>query len=208
METNGIQHVLVYAIVLACMVIAVVMYRRSRKAGSSGCGCGSGGCSHGSQRAAATQPSQSNSQVKVFRVDNMRGAESEEAIRRRLLSLDDVADVRASTQQKTVTVRCYGGEQCVEAIGAALEQLGYPVSRDGMDGADAGKQGDDRFEVKVSGMMCGNCEQTVRKALESIEGVSAVEASHASGMVSCQAPAGVQEAVRQRLTAVGFPPVE
>ena len=35
--------------------------------------------------------------------------------------------------------------------------------------------------LKVEGMMCGNCEKHVRKALEAIDGVESAAASHEAG---------------------------
>ena len=35
--------------------------------------------------------------------------------------------------------------------------------------------------LKIEGMMCAHCEATVKKALESVEGVTAAEVSHETG---------------------------
>ena len=35
--------------------------------------------------------------------------------------------------------------------------------------------------LNIEGMMCGHCEMSVKKALESLEGVSAAEVSHEKG---------------------------
>ena len=35
--------------------------------------------------------------------------------------------------------------------------------------------------IKISGMMCDGCENTVKKAIESVEGVSDVKVSHTEG---------------------------
>lgn len=65
-----------------------------------------------------------------------------------------------------------------------------------------------RLELRVEGMMCSGCERTVRMALGGIDGVSEVEASHERGVVSWVAGEDSREAVRARLVAIGFPPVE
>ena len=39
-------------------------------------------------------------------------------------------------------------------------------------------------ELQVSGMNCGSCEMLVTEALEDLEGVIAVEASHLKGIVT------------------------
>ena len=36
-------------------------------------------------------------------------------------------------------------------------------------------------EIKIEGMMCGNCEAHVKKALEAIDGVTNVVVSHEKG---------------------------
>ncbi len=121
--SNAMQHVLVYGIVLLAVVGSVLMYVRRRRSGGGGCGCGSDGCSHGSRRPRADV----KSQVKVFHVSGMRCATCEESIRCSLLELDDVVEVRASCQQKAVTVRFYSGDRCAETISARLNEMGYPV---------------------------------------------------------------------------------
>ena len=35
--------------------------------------------------------------------------------------------------------------------------------------------------IKIEGILCGHCEATVNKALESLDGVSAAEVSHTAG---------------------------
>lgn len=42
------------------------------------------------------------------------------------------------------------------------------------------------IELKVSGMTCGHCEAAVTKALQSIEGVSAVQVSRVTGTASIE----------------------
>ncbi|MEI8031965.1 MAG: cation transporter [Chlorobiaceae bacterium] len=41
-------------------------------------------------------------------------------------------------------------------------------------------------EFQVTGMSCGGCELLVREALEELDGVSAAQASHQSGVVSVE----------------------
>jgi copper chaperone len=40
-----------------------------------------------------------------------------------------------------------------------------------------------KSELHVSGMNCGGCEMLVKEALEELDGVSAAEASHSTGVV-------------------------
>ncbi len=42
------------------------------------------------------------------------------------------------------------------------------------------------IELKVSGMTCGHCQTAVQKALQSIEGVSAVEVNLSAGTANVQ----------------------
>ena len=49
--------------------------------------------------------------------------------------------------------------------------------------------------MKIEGMMCGHCEATVKKALETLEQVSAAEVSHKDGtaVVTLQADISDEE---------------
>lgn len=40
--------------------------------------------------------------------------------------------------------------------------------------------------IKVSGMTCTGCEQTIKSALSSLEGVQSVQANHKTGMIQIQ----------------------
>jgi copper chaperone len=42
------------------------------------------------------------------------------------------------------------------------------------------------IELKVSGMTCGHCETAVQKALQSIEGVNAVQVSRITGSATIE----------------------
>ena len=39
------------------------------------------------------------------------------------------------------------------------------------------------IEIKITGMVCGGCENRVKNALSTIEGVTSVEANHKTGIV-------------------------
>lgn len=41
----------------------------------------------------------------------------------------------------------------------------------------------ERVTIKVDGMTCGGCENSVKTALERLDGVQVLEASHADGSV-------------------------
>ncbi len=40
------------------------------------------------------------------------------------------------------------------------------------------------IEIKITGMVCGGCENRVKNALSTIEGVSSVEANYKTGIVT------------------------
>lgn len=52
--------------------------------------------------------------------------------------------------------------------------------------------------MKIEGMMCGHCEATVKKALETLEGVAAAEVSHEAGNAVVQLSEDVQDDVLQK----------
>lgn len=59
-------------------------------------------------------------------------------------------------------------------------------------------------ELKVKGMTCGGCEASVTRALSALDGVSAVEADHTSDSVRLEAEGVDMEAVRNRISELGF----
>lgn len=52
--------------------------------------------------------------------------------------------------------------------------------------------------MKIEGMMCGHCEATVKKALESIDGVNSAEVSHEAGTAVVELSEEVQDEVLQK----------
>lgn len=53
-------------------------------------------------------------------------------------------------------------------------------------------------EISVGGMTCGGCEQSIKRALERIGGVLAVQASHGDGRVVVDADDEVEVAELER----------
>lgn len=53
--------------------------------------------------------------------------------------------------------------------------------------------------IKIKGMMCGNCESHVRKALESIDGVSVTEVSHEKGTAIVELSDKVENKVMKKV---------
>jgi copper chaperone len=68
----------------------------------------------------------------------------------------------------------------------------------------------DTLTLKVTGMTCGGCENSVKRALGRLDGVTDVTASHAAQkVVATIDPAKVSAAqVKDRITACGFTVVE
>ena len=59
---------------------------------------------------------------------------------------------------------------------------------------ETGKE-EKEMKIKVNGMMCGHCEAHVKKALEAIEGIDSVIASHEENMVTISNSKDIDEAV-------------
>jgi len=61
----------------------------------------------------------------------------------------------------------------------------------------------DTLVLKVEGMDCGGCEQSIARALEPLEGVAGVRASHAEGRVEVDGNADPTK-VREAIEAAGY----
>ncbi len=60
--------------------------------------------------------------------------------------------------------------------------------------------------LRVTGMTCGGCENAVRRALGRLEGVAAVEASHAQQSITVTFDPGKAtiDAVKERIAEAGY----
>ena len=60
--------------------------------------------------------------------------------------------------------------------------------------------------LKVTGMTCGGCENSVKRALGRLDGVGEVFASHAEQRVTVSLDPGkvTPDQVRQKIVAIGF----
>lgn len=59
--------------------------------------------------------------------------------------------------------------------------------------------------LKINGMMCGGCENRVKNAVGSIEGVESVIAEHTTGKVAVTANDNVsKEVIKETLEEVGY----
>jgi len=63
----------------------------------------------------------------------------------------------------------------------------------------------EKIEIKVNGMVCEGCENRVKNALGTIEGVDKVEANHNTGIVTIIIKKEVQRlAIEEKLDDLGF----
>ena len=61
------------------------------------------------------------------------------------------------------------------------------------------------INIKVSGMICGGCENRVRNAISTIEGVESVTADHNTGKVVVSAKDEVKESeIEEKVEDIGF----
>lgn len=65
------------------------------------------------------------------------------------------------------------------------------------------------LEIKINGMVCGGCENRVKTALSTIEGVVSVEANHNTGIVTIKAEKDLDMVqIKERIVDLGFEIVE
>ena len=59
--------------------------------------------------------------------------------------------------------------------------------------------------IKVNGMVCGGCENRVKNAVSTIEGVEKVEADHNKGIVSVNMKEDIsKEIIEEKIQDIGF----
>lgn len=65
------------------------------------------------------------------------------------------------------------------------------------------------LEIKINGMVCGGCENRVKNALSTIEGIESVEANHNTGIVTIKAEKDLDMVqIKERIVDLGFEIVE
>ncbi len=65
------------------------------------------------------------------------------------------------------------------------------------------------LEIKINGMVCGGCENRVKNALSTIEGIESVEANHNTGIVTIKAEKDLDVVqIKERIVDLGFEIVE
>ncbi len=61
------------------------------------------------------------------------------------------------------------------------------------------------LEIKVKGMVCEGCENRVKNALSTIDGVSNVEANHKTGIVTVKLNKEVEKSIfEEKIDDLGF----
>ena len=59
--------------------------------------------------------------------------------------------------------------------------------------------------IKVSGMVCGGCENRVKNALSTLDGVETVEASHETGVVTVMSNKEIERTIiEDKIDDLGF----
>ena len=65
------------------------------------------------------------------------------------------------------------------------------------------------LKLKINGMVCGGCENRVKSALSSIDGVESVDANHNTGIVTVNSKEGLDiEKIKERIIDIGYEIVE
>lgn len=62
----------------------------------------------------------------------------------------------------------------------------------------------EKLDLKVKGMSCTGCEQTVTNAVKQVEGVRRVEADHEASSVEVTAEDSHEDEIRQAIHKAGF----
>lgn len=61
------------------------------------------------------------------------------------------------------------------------------------------------IQVQVDNIKCGGCERSIRRGLEQIDGVAAIEIDRDQQVVRVDAPAATRPQVVDKLAAMGYP---
>ena len=65
------------------------------------------------------------------------------------------------------------------------------------------------LKFKINGMVCGGCENRVKSALSSIDGVESVDANHNTGIVTINLKKGLDiEKIKEKIIDIGYEIVE
>ena len=65
------------------------------------------------------------------------------------------------------------------------------------------------LKLKINGMVCGGCENRVKSALSSIDGVESIDANHNTGIVTVNSKEGLDiEKIKEKIIDIGYEIVE
>ncbi len=65
------------------------------------------------------------------------------------------------------------------------------------------------IKIKVNGMVCEGCENRVKNALSTIDGIESIEASHKTGIITVMSSKEIERSViEERINDLGFEVVE
>lgn len=113
--------------------------------------------------------------TKTIRIDGLMCGHCENTVKGALEAIPGVDECVAS-HEKGNAVITMSQDVPFETLKRAIETCGYVVL--GCDGEAAGST---TKAIRIDGMMCGHCENTVKSALEAIPGVESCEADHERG---------------------------
>ena len=152
---------------LMLFLINALLRRYITKPGSS-CSC---------QACAAAGDTEDGSKT-VFKIEGMQCNHCRANVEKALSTVKGVTHVEADLASATATVE---GEFDKEEAITAVEDLGFKVIR--------------REMMKIEGMKCNHCRANVEKALNSVKGVSHVEADLASATAVIEGRFNKEEAI-------------
>lgn len=65
------------------------------------------------------------------------------------------------------------------------------------------------IQIKVNGMVCGGCENRVKNALSTLDGVESIEASHKIGIITVISNKEIERSViEEKINDLGFETVK
>ena len=141
---------------------------------------------------------------KTMHITGMMCGHCEATVKKALEALPGVEEATANHVNGTCLV-VLNGDVPEEDMKKAVEAAGYVV--DGIEiGASAAKEmPTSEKTMHITGMMCGHCEATVKKALEALPGVKEATASHEAGTCRVVMDGDVDEdAMKKAVEAAGY----
>ncbi len=143
--------------------------------------------------ACPVQAESAQSMTKIMKIEGMMCGHCENAVKKALMAIEGVESAEASHEKGEAVVHL-SAEVADDVLRKAVEAEEYEVL--GISGGESA-QGMTKI-MKIEGMMCGHCENAVKKALEAIEGVESAEASHEKGEAVVHLSAEVADDVLRR----------